>query len=139
MNTIEVKTTKRVPVAKLFAQCGVRYWEDASVNGVEDEDGSLIPCRLGDMWRPTINLETGQIEDWPEGTTASIHYKVCDAGVYTLLSESGEHVATKDGYVPSMLSPKDNGFGDYIIMDIGADGVIENWSVDLTYFEEDDE
>lgn len=26
----------------------VRYWEDASVNGVFDDDGTLIPLRTGD-------------------------------------------------------------------------------------------
>ena len=41
--TLAVATTTRVPVKYLRAECGVRYWEDATVNGVEDTDGKLIP------------------------------------------------------------------------------------------------
>ena len=63
---------------KLRVSAGVRYWEDASVNGVEDTDGTLIPFRKGDLWCPIIDLETGQIYDWPAGANAYIHYKVCD-------------------------------------------------------------
>jgi hypothetical protein len=44
-------------------------------------------------------------------------------------------VASIDGYVPSMMCPKDNGHGDYVIMDIGADGTIDKWRVDLGPFE----
>ena len=39
----------------------VRYWEDATVNDQEDEDGTLIPFREKDLWEPTIDLETGFI------------------------------------------------------------------------------
>lgn len=134
----EIQETKRVTVDRIRAECGVRYWEDGEVNGKTDEDGSLIPLRVGDCWAPTIMLETGQILDWPEGTTASLHYKVCDDGLYSLLSPAGEVVAKKDGYVPSMMSPTDNGFGHYIIMKIGPDGVIEGWEADLSYFEDEE-
>lgn len=129
-------TTKQsVPVRYLQAECGVRYWEDATVNGVEDADGTLIPCRDGDSWSPLIDLETGKIENWRQGVTASIHYKVCDDGVYMLLNEAKEEVHRIDGYVPEMLSPKDNGFGDYVIMDVDADGMIQGWKADLRAFE----
>jgi len=137
-----------VEVAYLRARCGVRYWEDAIVNGVRDEDGSRIPCRLGTAadnnrlgggdWCPTIELATGRIESWPEGTTAKIHYKVCDDGDYDLLDASRNVVKSIDGYVPSIMCPDDSGDGDYVIMTIGPDGVIANWRVDLSDFERHD-
>jgi hypothetical protein len=133
-------TTKQsVPVRYLRAECGVRYWEDGKVDGVEDADGSLIPCRDGEYWRPLIDLETGQIMNWTPGVTANIHYKVCDDGKYVLLSENMSEVRTIDGYVPAMLSPKEDGFGDYVIMDVDAEGMIQNWKPDLRAFEKDDE
>lgn len=135
MPNFTLKTEKTVAVRYLLAKCGVRYWEDASVDGVEDTDGSLIPCREGDCWCPMIDLETGKIENWRKGVTAKIHYKVCDDGEYALLDEAKESVRTIDGYVPEMLSPKDNGFGDYVIMDIDAEGVIQGWKADLRAFE----
>ena len=79
----------------------------------------------------SIDLDTGRIRDWPEGVEADVHYKVCDAGVYTLLDAEGRAVATRDGYVPDLLSPGDNGYGDYIIMEIGADGVIADWDAEI--------
>jgi hypothetical protein len=123
--------------AFLQAECGVRYWEDAAVNGVEDEDGSLIPMRVGDTWRPLIDLATGAVVGWPEGVTADIHYKVCDDGRYALLDADGERLRDMEGYVPGMLSPGGSGYGDYVIMKIGPDGKIENWRADLSYFDED--
>lgn len=119
----------------LQAECGVRYWEDARVNGVEDADGSLIPLRVQDTWRPLITLATGQIEGWPGGTTADIHYKVCDDGKYALLDADREALRTIEGYVPKMLSPGGRGYGDYVIMTVGPDGLIEGWSADLSYFD----
>lgn len=47
MATTKVTTTTKVPVKYLRARCGVRYWEDGTVNGVQDDDGSRIPCRNG--------------------------------------------------------------------------------------------
>lgn len=136
MPNFTLKTEKTVAVRYLLAKCGVRYWEDASVDGVEDADGSLIPCRDGDYWCPLIDLETGKIENWRQGVAAEIHYKVCDDGEYALIDEAKECVKTVDGYVPSMLSPKDNGYGDYVIMDVDAEGLIQKWKVDLGCFEE---
>jgi hypothetical protein len=145
-----MKFTDMVPatmdVKYLRARCGVRYWEDATVNGERDDDGSRIPCREGTVedndalgggdWCPTIDLESGRIEGWPEGSVASIHYKVCDQGTYELLDETRSVVKSIDGYVPRMMCPSEPGYGDYVIMNIGPDGVIENWRADLAAFEE---
>ncbi|MDW9852755.1 hypothetical protein GOB46_09170 [Sinorhizobium meliloti] len=137
--TIELTQVVSKEVKYLQAECGVRYWEDGEVNGTEDTDGELMPLRVKDAWCPTIDLETGAIQDWPAGTTANIHYKVCDAGLYKLLDAEKKVVREIDGYVPTMMSPGGSGYGDYVIMTIGPDGKIENWSVDLEPFQEDGE
>lgn len=113
----------------ILAVAGVRYWEDATVNGVEDADGALIPGRIGDDWCVTIELATGRILDWPDGTTASIHYKVCDDGRYWLLDADGNDLAAYNScYVPNaFMCHGDDGFGDYIIMDVGPDGQIADY------------
>lgn len=120
-------------------EAGVRYWEDAVVNGIEDEDGSRIPCRVGDNWCPTINLETGEVVGWPTGTEASIHYKVCDDGRYWLLSADGRRIAGREGYVPDdFLCHTGDGYGDYIILDIDGSGKICGYrrpAVDEVYWE----
>ena len=81
----------------------------------------------GGNWRPTIDIETGRIEGWPQGTTASIHYKCCDDGDYELLDADRNVVKAIEGYVPSIMCPEGNGYGDYVIMEIAADGAIANW------------
>ena len=108
----------------------VRYWEDATVNGQEDADGTLTPARVNESWRPVIRLADGLVMDWPQGTTADIHYKVCDAGEYWLLDDGRKRVAKWAGfYVPGeFLCHGDNGYGDYIILKVGADGLIAGWS-----------
>lgn len=108
---------------------GVRYWEDARVNGVEDKNGSLIPFRDGDLWKPFIRLSDGLVENWPENTQAYIHYKVCDAGQYWLCDENKERIAKWTGdYVPnSFLCHGDKGYGDYIIFTVETTGKINGW------------
>jgi hypothetical protein len=114
--------------ANIIVKAGVRYWEDARVNGVEDTDGTLIPGRVGDCWLAVIELASGKVKDWPEGVTADIHYKVCDAGEYWLTDEGGEKLAYREGYVPSaFLCHGGDGWGDYIILQIGPDGQIANY------------
>lgn len=108
---------------------GVRYWEDAAVNGTEDAEGTLMPMRKGDDWAPVIRLADGAVMDWPQGTTADVHYKVCDAGEYWLLDDERKRVAKWAGfYVPNdFLCHGDNGYGDYIIFKVSADGLIAGW------------
>jgi hypothetical protein len=107
---------------------GVRYWDDATINGETDVDGK-IPLRNGDGWCPIIELETGLILNWPQDIEAKVHYKVCDAGLYWLLDENKNRIATWNGhYVPNdILCRKGNGYGDYIILDIDKNGKISNW------------
>lgn len=116
-------------IQTLIVEAGVRYWEDGTVNGVEDSDGNLIPHRKGDLWCPVINLESGVLLDWPKGVSASVHYKVCDAGEYWLGDESGKKLHKWGGYyVPSkLLCVGDEGYGDYIILRIDDTGKIVGW------------
>lgn len=109
---------------------GVRYWEDTTVNGTEDTDGTLIPMRKGGCWAPVIRLADGMVMGWPEGTQADINYKVCDQGEYWLLNEAQKCVAKWNGYyVPNdFLVHGDNGYGDYIIFKVGGDGLIAGWN-----------
>lgn len=119
----------------LRANMGVRYWEDGDVNGVADTNESpTIPMRQGDAWVIDIDLATGLIKNWPEGVIASVHYKVCDEGRYTLLDIDDEEIVTIAGYVPSILSPRRSGYGDYVIMEIDGNGQIQDWESDLSYF-----
>lgn len=123
-------TKKEVEVVAIRAHLGVRYWENGEVNGVEDTDGTLIPLRDGDYWKIEIDLKTGQIKNWPHGTTASVHYKVCDDGVYMLIGEGGEVIYTNENcYVPKILDVTGESFGDYVIFDIDENGFIQGWKV----------
>lgn len=142
---ITVTRKEEVEVTTMRVHAGVRYWCDATVNGVKGVEGSGtkegenedpgIPLRDGDTWKIDIDIDTGVIRDWPQGTTASVHYKVCDAGNYYLLDSTGNVVASReDNYVPGSLCPKREGHGDYIIMDIDATGKIDGWDPDLEEF-----
>ena len=117
-------------------RAGVRYWEDGRLNGVEDEEGHM-PLRNGDLWLPVIELATGKVLNWPEGVEAAVHYKVCDEGEYWLLNENRERIAQWKGYyVPNdILCMDGSGFGDYIILKIGGDGLVRNWR--RPYLDED--
>lgn len=108
----------------------VRYWEDAVVNGIEDSEGTLIPFKNGDSWCPIIRLNDGLVKDWPIGIVADVCYKVCDAGEYWILDDDKNRIGKWAGsYVPdSFLCHGSNGYGDYIIMKIDAEGFIIGWN-----------
>lgn len=127
--SIEILTPAQVDVVYIEVNADVRYWEDAEVNGKEDADGTLIPCRKGDDWCPVITMSDGKVVGWPSGTLAKVHYKVCDAGEYWLLDADKKRIAKwGDCYVPNdILCIGSNGYGDYIILKINADGFIEGW------------
>ena len=136
----------------LKVDAGVRYWEDAEVNGVRDIDlceskgigKPLIPCAVqikeeADYniysdhyrWRPIIAIETGQIVNWTQGTIANVHYKVCDDFICDITDEDHIAIAYYDGYVPKIMCPADEGYGDYIIMNIDENGFIQGWKKEL--------
>ena len=111
----------------LEVDAGAGCWEDTELNGKQDDNGT-ISCREGDRWCPIIELATGKIINWNIGDTASVHYKVCDDGKYYLLDENKQRILKeKHSYVPDILSPKEEGYGDYIIMDIAEDGIIKDF------------
>lgn len=128
----------------LKCRLGVRYWEDSSVDGFEDTKGDLMPCVVNGSWCPEINVKTGQILNWEKGKEADIHYKVCDDGDYMLLDDRGYTIINNNSYVPDCLCPKEQGYGDYVIMDIDQDGYIlgfiDNYNEEelINYLRDDD-
>lgn len=126
---VKIKIEKEVDVATLVVNAKVRYWDDSIINGKYDtEDGDNVPCREGSMWCPIISFDSGLIKNWKKGVVAKIKYKICDAGSYYLKDKEGNNVMEIiDGYVPDVLCPKENGYGDYINMDIDENGQILNW------------
>lgn len=121
----------------LKVDAGVRYWDDATINGECSEAGDNVPFKSGDRWTPVIDLDEGIIIDWPLGTEAQIHFKVCDDGKYYLLDDSKNVVASRYDYVPEGLCHGDDGYGDYIILNVAGDGRIENYQnlIDYDQFE----
>lgn len=128
---VKIKKVVKYNAKQLQIRAGVRYWEDASVNGEEDTNGDLIPCRLGENWIPIIDVDNGIILNWDKGKTASIHYKVCDDFDCKLYDENEELILEYDGYVPDFLSINDKGYGDYIILDVEENGKITNFKFNI--------
>lgn len=134
-----IKIEKEVEIKTIEVAAKARYWEDAKINGQSTEKGDLVPFKKGDLWCPIIDIDTGIIKNWPQGTTAKIHFKVCDCGSYYLKDEQGNTVLSiEDDYVPKIMCPKENGYGDYIIMDINENGKIQNWKPDISSFQPED-
>jgi hypothetical protein len=111
----------------LEVRAGVRYWEDGVVDGIEDSQGK-IALRVGDDWKPVIDLDKGRVLDWPTGSSAAVHYKVCDDGDYWLQNEDGRRIAKwRDHYVPSQFLTIGTTGSDYIVLRIDGDGFIADW------------
>ncbi len=130
---VEAEITKKMVInAKyLVADMGVRYYEDAEVNGVEDDDDNpKIPCvDKYRRWIIKIDIDNGTIVNWDGKTEAVVHYKVCDDGTYSLYDDDMDLINTFEDYVPEILSQDDYGYGDYVYLTIDKDGHIKNWNV----------
>lgn len=124
-----VMQPQEVDVKILKVNAGVRYWDDGSVNGVTDDPNyPAMPFSKSGRWIINIDIDKGIIVDWPQGVKASVDYKVCDDGVYSLIDSKGNvirHFANE--YVPNVLCPEESGYGDYIIMNIDEYGRISGW------------
>ena len=76
-----------------------------------------------------IDVDTGQILNWPIGLAADLNcLKVVDEGTYILLDSKDNKVSYHDyRYVPQCLQIDDNGFGDYFMFRVNKEGYIVNW------------
>jgi hypothetical protein len=93
-----------------------------------DDLSKNFPLRTGDKWIATIDIASGVIQDWRQGTTGRVFLKVRDEGKYYLLDEKKEVlIKQEEGYVPNKLIPSEDGFDDYIDLDINEQGKILNW------------
>lgn len=73
-----------------------------------------------------IEVDTGKVVSWQGDEPVSIYDNVRDGGVYTLFDSNGEEVQKiHNYYVPNELIPGE--YGDYIDLNISADGIVTNW------------
>lgn len=117
----------------IHVEAGVRYCEDATVNGIdEQEDAPKMPFlersenpHFGWVWKLDIDAKTGEVIGWkekyPDVTNARSFYKVCDCCHIKYGS------LDYDYYVPSFLCLDDEGYGDYMYLTI-ENGFIKGWS-----------
>ncbi len=119
--TIHIPSKKEVEITHIKMDLPVRYQEEDIPND--------FPLRKGDMWSVVVNIDTGEIANWPKGKSGRVSMKVCDEGTYTLLDKDGKEVAKiEQDYVPNDLVPGE--YGDYVRLTINAGGVITNWPRD---------
>lgn len=151
---INRRTTITQNVKYLSAKIGVRYWVDCKYskdNGetwidpddndedeksvVDDLKEIIVPENqrwgLVNYWKLEINLDTGKVVDWPRGLCIHTYFKVCDDGEYVFLDGEGKEVVniTKEYdqyYVPDFLALEDEGYGDYVYLNIDGNGNIEH-------------
>lgn len=123
-----LKLEKKYDMKYIVADFGVRYFEDASLNGVEENDESpKMPCIKDGRWVIKVDLDNGQITNWEKGNTAKIYYKVCDDGKYAVLDSENNVITNFESYVPNIFAIDDSGFGDYVYLTIDREGFIKNW------------
>lgn len=92
----------------------------------DDEDMPFeYPFRKDDVWDVTVDLDTGQIRNWPGGHALDLYTKVCDEGTYILMSKGVVVAKIEENYVPNDLVP--GKYGDYVDLQIDDTGLIKNW------------
>ena len=142
-----------IDIKTLFVKAHVRYPEDAMIQegpddawGEDDSNQPKMPCMSyvdckykGWYWCPVIDLATGKIINWKQGVRASISYKVVDE-FECYITDADDKIVTKyEGYVPSFMAITDEGYGDYVYLEIDENGMIADWSFTDHDFKEIDE
>ena len=109
---------KEIEIKWITISIPVRYGEEDIPND--------FPLRTGNRWEATVNIDTGQIEGWPQGKTGDMHMKVCDGGTFILLDGLGRTLASiREECVPNRVVPGE--YGDYVNLKINEQGIITNW------------
>ena len=117
------KIIQTIDVTILDIKLPVRY---------EDEDIPYdAPMRKGDVWHALINIDQGEVINWPKGKTLDMYMKVCDSGTYTLFTDEYDLAAIRRDYVPHSLVPGE--YGDYVHLKIDATGKITNWPANASF------
>ena len=120
---VKIPITKEVDIKYITIEIAVRYEEEDIPNNA--------PMRDDDMWKASVNIDTGKINDWPKGQTLDLYMKVCDEGMYRLFDADWNELACIDGYVPNGIVP--GSYGDYVGLKINESGVITNWPTSPTF------
>lgn len=124
------------------------WWDGAEIshNGSEfeevEEDGSNLPMLIPvteeitkckslqkeKAFKMIIDLETGHILNWEQGYAMKIYWKIVDQGVYEYCDSNMNIIEKLDtDYCPNFLAIEEDGYGDYIIINIDENGNIQNW------------
>lgn len=108
-----------------------------------DSDG-LPSCVLDDDCNLhfEIELDTGKVVGWDLQKGISLMAEPDDVGEYTLTRDDGEKgnieaVSILDYPPPFFTSRNEDGLcliPEYFYIEIGADGIVENWNPDLDCF-----
>lgn len=79
-----------------------------------------------------FSLQTKDNKQFRYGFCLNAHYKVCDDGEYVFLDENMNEIINITNeydqyYVPDFLSIEDEGYGDYVHINIDGEGKIEHF------------
>lgn len=164
----KVKTKQEIKYLK--ATMGVRYWQnceystdgkkfiDACEEDTDEESDRMKEMTPGvvkkdvgygqsDYWEIIIDIDNGKVLNWPSNFWLNTYYKVCDDGEYVFLDKNMNEVINitdvyEQYYVPDFLSLEDEGYGDYVCINIDNEGNIEHSDIMRSrieeYFEEND-
>lgn len=83
-----------------------------------------------------IDLETGEVKNWPAGVEHGFYDKIVDTGRWEILDNDGNIVASKTDYVLSCLQIEDEGWGDYLEFIVDENGLIIGWEFGQDDFDE---
>lgn len=125
---VTIQVPKEIEVSHIIIDVPVEYGEEDIPNDfpLRVKRQQTHPRLTADRWVAAVNIDTGKIEGWPATAGArELYMKVNDAGIYTLCVDEGARVSRKHEYVPHGVVPGE--YGDYIDLQIAADGTITNW------------
>ena len=104
---------------------GVEY---ASIEDIENTYPGLFGknSRGEKCLKLEINVETGQVINWPNKSPFDFYdKKIVDEGEYILLDDNVETIVEYAGYVPTCVG--EGGYGDYLEFEIDSDSNIPEW------------
>lgn len=126
---VEIKTTKTYDV-KYIAFIIPIYYGDLNWSEKDNKFCNKY-YNDADLLSIKIDIENGIVTDWAYqelNDVFSIYAKVRDEGTYKLYDDQHNEIVSYQGYVPDILSCIDEGYGDYLSMNISPDGRIDKWN-----------
>lgn len=104
------------------------YWDGEVECNFEDQNSKKPFTDGNNFVNIIVDVKNRKVMDWDmRYGNWSVHAKPVDEGEYDFLNKDFKLICRQKGYVPNEFIPPQDGYGDYIAINVDTEGCLTNW------------